>query len=178
MCLLRARSPKLATLFLAVVPRNCWTQRKQGSRRTSSALRTEAAFGGARTKAPPQQYICKDCGWIYDGRQSFDSLDKSYRCPVCNSPKRRSALSKRVLWIQSQASKLASQYVMQRSSKSHSRCKMYMTGRWLFNLLPNNSQVDSILRQNMQEVICQQMSSFFLRHTAQHKWQNFLFLAR
>eukprot|EP00879_Flechtneria_rotunda_P013951 GHRR01014571.1.p1 GENE.GHRR01014571.1~~GHRR01014571.1.p1 ORF type:complete len:136 (+),score=47.07 GHRR01014571.1:479-886(+) len=28
-------------------------------------------------------------GWIYDGREPFDKLPNSYRCPVCNAPKRR-----------------------------------------------------------------------------------------
>ena len=28
-------------------------------------------------------------GYIYDGRVAFDALPSSYRCPVCNSPKRR-----------------------------------------------------------------------------------------
>lgn len=27
--------------------------------------------------------------WIYDGREPFDKLPNSYRCPVCNAPKRR-----------------------------------------------------------------------------------------
>ena len=30
-------------------------------------------------------------GWIYDERAAFDSLPSSYRCPVCNAPKRRCA---------------------------------------------------------------------------------------
>lgn len=34
-------------------------------------------------------YICIDCGYIYDGREAFDKLPNSYRCPVCNAPKRR-----------------------------------------------------------------------------------------
>ena len=59
-------------------------QQQRRSKRSHAANTIEA-----RTKAPTVQYICKDCGWIYDGRQSFESLDKSYRCPVCNSPKRR-----------------------------------------------------------------------------------------
>lgn len=62
-------------------------QQKQ-ARTSRAALVTEAKFG-ARTKAPTTSYICKDCGYIYDERQPFESLDKSYRCPVCNSPKRR-----------------------------------------------------------------------------------------
>eukprot|EP00884_Botryococcus_braunii_P008232 jgi/Botrbrau1/1740/Bobra.116_2s0080.1 len=34
-------------------------------------------------------YICIDCGWIYDGREPFDSLPASFKCPVCKAPKRR-----------------------------------------------------------------------------------------
>ncbi|KAK9790348.1 hypothetical protein WJX73_009526 [Symbiochloris irregularis] len=40
--------------------------------------------GGGKTS-----YICKDCGYIYEGKQSFDSLTKDYECPVCAAPKRR-----------------------------------------------------------------------------------------
>eukprot|EP00878_Enallax_costatus_P045935 GHUV01055476.1.p1 GENE.GHUV01055476.1~~GHUV01055476.1.p1 ORF type:complete len:111 (-),score=24.28 GHUV01055476.1:386-718(-) len=40
------------------------------------------------TKAA-QAYICIDCGYIYDGREPFEKLPSSYRCPVCNAPKRR-----------------------------------------------------------------------------------------
>jgi hypothetical protein len=28
-------------------------------------------------------------GYIYDGKEAFDKLPNSYRCPVCNAPKRR-----------------------------------------------------------------------------------------
>ena len=30
-------------------------------------------------------------GWIYDGIEAFNTLPGSYRCPVCNAPKRRRA---------------------------------------------------------------------------------------
>eukprot|EP00879_Flechtneria_rotunda_P001419 GHRR01001572.1.p1 GENE.GHRR01001572.1~~GHRR01001572.1.p1 ORF type:complete len:131 (+),score=55.12 GHRR01001572.1:176-568(+) len=43
----------------------------------------------ARKTAAKAAYICIDCGWIYDGREPFDKLPNSYRCPVCNAPKRR-----------------------------------------------------------------------------------------
>lgn len=65
--------------------------RKQSSigRRSVS---TQALFGrgggGAKT-ASKTAYICVDCGYIYDERPAFESLDKSYRCPVCSAPKRR-----------------------------------------------------------------------------------------
>lgn len=36
-----------------------------------------------------QAYICRDCGYIYDGRKSFESLSIDYSCPVCQAPKRR-----------------------------------------------------------------------------------------
>ena len=71
---------------------NCFLQISQASKGRATrqrSLTTQAAFGGARTRAPTQSYICRDCGYIYDERQSFESQDKSYRCPVCNSPKRR-----------------------------------------------------------------------------------------
>lgn len=34
-------------------------------------------------------YICVDCGYIYDDSTPFDKLPSSYKCPVCNAPKRR-----------------------------------------------------------------------------------------
>lgn len=58
-----------------------------------AAVITEAKFG-LKTKATSKPYICKDCGYIYEDRQPFETLDKSYRCPVCNSPKRRQASHK------------------------------------------------------------------------------------
>ena len=53
-----------------------------------------ASIGGGRasrlrTNAQATQYICIDCGYIYSGRQPFDELEKSYKCPKCLSPKRR-----------------------------------------------------------------------------------------
>ncbi|GBF94813.1 hypothetical protein Rsub_07985 [Raphidocelis subcapitata] len=60
------------------------------SRRRAVAVsaRKTAAKGGAQAQA----YVCIDCGWIYDGSQGpFEKLPGSYRCPVCNSNKRRFA---------------------------------------------------------------------------------------
>ncbi len=49
-----------------------------------------ARFGGGGVKAASKTaYICADCGYIYDGREAFEGLPSSYRCPVCNAPKRR-----------------------------------------------------------------------------------------
>lgn len=49
-------------------------------------LDVRAAATKAKTKTA---YICVDCGYIYDGRDTFEKLPSSYRCPVCNAPKRR-----------------------------------------------------------------------------------------
>lgn len=46
----------------------------------------------AKTATKATAYICVDCGYIYDGREAFDKLPSSYRCPVCNAPKRRCVL--------------------------------------------------------------------------------------
>ncbi|KAK9845830.1 hypothetical protein WJX81_003756 [Elliptochloris bilobata] len=54
--------------------------------RRSSAL-VEAAFGSKATAKAT--FVCIDCGWIYDGRADFESLPGSFKCPVCNAPKRR-----------------------------------------------------------------------------------------
>lgn len=44
----------------------------------------------ARASTKQQAYICIDCGYIYDGSEGpFEKLPSSYRCPVCNAPKRR-----------------------------------------------------------------------------------------
>jgi len=67
-------------------------QRRAQAHQPSRQLRVQAQAlfgGGGRTKAPKTAYICKDCGYIYDERTPFEDQDKSYRCPVCNAPKRR-----------------------------------------------------------------------------------------
>ncbi|KAK9820426.1 hypothetical protein WJX72_010212 [[Myrmecia] bisecta] len=61
--------------------------RKRGALAAPRPVLTQAAFGAR--KAAKTAYICMDCGYIYDGREAFEGLDKSYRCPVCNAPKRR-----------------------------------------------------------------------------------------
>eukprot|EP00245_Coleochaete_scutata_P006137 TRINITY_DN20306_c0_g1_i1.p3 TRINITY_DN20306_c0_g1~~TRINITY_DN20306_c0_g1_i1.p3 ORF type:complete len:179 (+),score=18.79 TRINITY_DN20306_c0_g1_i1:117-653(+) len=43
----------------------------------------------ARAAATKTAYICRDCGYIYNERKSFDSLTSDYSCPVCAAPKRR-----------------------------------------------------------------------------------------
>ena len=52
---------------------------------------TEALFRGGAKSSNKIAYICRDCGYIYEGREAFEGLDKSYRCPVCQAPKRRCA---------------------------------------------------------------------------------------
>lgn len=42
-----------------------------------------------QTRCKMQAYICKDCGYIYRGPPAFESLPRSYRCPVCGVGKRR-----------------------------------------------------------------------------------------
>uniref|UniRef100_A0A383WB62 Rubredoxin-like domain-containing protein n=1 Tax=Tetradesmus obliquus TaxID=3088 RepID=A0A383WB62_TETOB len=56
------------------------------SSRSRTALRVVARKTAAKTSTA---YICIDCGYIYDGKEAFDKLPNSYRCPVCNAPKRR-----------------------------------------------------------------------------------------
>lgn len=34
-------------------------------------------------------YVCVDCGFIYDAKESFDKVPASYKCPTCQSPKKR-----------------------------------------------------------------------------------------
>ncbi|KAL4418961.1 hypothetical protein ABPG77_000874 [Micractinium sp. CCAP 211/92] len=54
------------------------------------SARAAAQPVSARAAASKQAYICVDCGYIYDGSDgAFDKLPNSYRCPVCNAPKRR-----------------------------------------------------------------------------------------
>jgi len=43
----------------------------------------------ARKTATKTAYICIDCGWIYDGKEPFEKLPNSFKCPVCQAPKRR-----------------------------------------------------------------------------------------
>ncbi|KAF6253108.1 hypothetical protein COO60DRAFT_1628327 [Scenedesmus sp. NREL 46B-D3] len=54
--------------------------------RSRTALLVVARKSAAKTSTA---YICVDCGYIYDGKEAFDKLPNSYRCPVCNAPKRR-----------------------------------------------------------------------------------------
>eukprot|EP00963_Diacronema_lutheri_P012369 scaffold1724_cov341-Pavlova_lutheri.AAC.45 len=42
-----------------------------------------------QTRCKMQAYICKDCGYIYRGPPAFETLPRSYRCPVCGVGKRR-----------------------------------------------------------------------------------------
>ena len=57
----------------------------RGARRRVVSVAARKAAGAAS-----QAYVCIDCGWIYDGKQGpFDKLPASYRCPVCNSGKKR-----------------------------------------------------------------------------------------
>ena len=35
--------------------------------------------------------VCVDCGYIYDGDDAFEKLPSNFKCPVCSSPKKRSA---------------------------------------------------------------------------------------
>ncbi|BDA42158.1 hypothetical protein COCOBI_03-0430 [Coccomyxa sp. Obi] len=70
---------------VASVPR---LRQSRPSPRTRHAVRTQAAFG-AKAKTANQVYLCIDCGYIYDGRVPFAELEKDYRCPVCQAPKRR-----------------------------------------------------------------------------------------
>ncbi|KAG1681031.1 hypothetical protein FOA52_009991 [Chlamydomonas sp. UWO 241] len=42
-----------------------------------------------RVQAAANAMVCIDCGYIYDGKVPFDSLPGSYKCPVCDSPKKR-----------------------------------------------------------------------------------------
>ncbi|CAL5223004.1 g5453 [Coccomyxa viridis] len=67
---------------------SAFTSKRPKSSRGRVAATPQALFG---TKAPSkqEQYLCIDCGYIYDGRVPFQQLEKDYRCPVCNSPKRR-----------------------------------------------------------------------------------------
>lgn len=46
---------------------------------------------GVLTVLQPFMHSVTIGGWIYDERAAFDSLPFSYRCPVCNAPKRRCA---------------------------------------------------------------------------------------
>eukprot|EP00877_Chromochloris_zofingiensis_P004434 jgi/Chrzof1/13992/Cz08g20130.t1 len=43
----------------------------------------------ARKTAAKTAYTCIDCGYIYEGSTAFEKLPNSYRCPVCQAPKRR-----------------------------------------------------------------------------------------
>lgn len=36
---------------------------------------------------PETGYKCEVCGYVYDGKEPFESLPDSYVCPICNAPK-------------------------------------------------------------------------------------------
>eukprot|EP01025_Chloroclados_australasicus_P050180 TRINITY_DN5740_c0_g1_i1.p3 TRINITY_DN5740_c0_g1~~TRINITY_DN5740_c0_g1_i1.p3 ORF type:complete len:129 (-),score=2.22 TRINITY_DN5740_c0_g1_i1:222-608(-) len=46
-------------------------------------------FGGGPSGPEGAYYICAQCGYIYDGREDFQSLDNSYKCPKCTATKRK-----------------------------------------------------------------------------------------
>mmetsp|Transcript_31684 Transcript_31684/g.54804 ORF Transcript_31684/g.54804 Transcript_31684/m.54804 type:complete len:139 (-) Transcript_31684:84-500(-) len=44
----------------------------------------------ATKKATKANYVCVDCGYLYDGKQGpFEELPKGYTCPVCGADKKR-----------------------------------------------------------------------------------------
>ncbi|GAB4822717.1 hypothetical protein N2152v2_009763 [Parachlorella kessleri] len=52
------------------------------------------ALGGERRQVAWQVEVSPHSrtgflGYIYEGKEPFESLPSSYRCPVCNAPKRR-----------------------------------------------------------------------------------------
>jgi len=42
-----------------------------------------------KAQASSSAMVCVDCGYIYDGKEAFDSLPNNYKCPVCDSSKKR-----------------------------------------------------------------------------------------
>jgi len=64
----------------------------RANRQRLPQLRQPVTCRAGAAKATKQKaYICKDCGWIYEGRAAFEELPSSYKCPVCQAPKRRFA---------------------------------------------------------------------------------------
>jgi rubredoxin len=80
------KSLQSSSLFQPLPSLRGAVRRAQGHRRQQVVV--QALFKGSakRTSTP---YLCIDCGYIYDGREPFSSLPNSYRCPVCQAPKRR-----------------------------------------------------------------------------------------
>ena len=55
----------------------------------SSRTAVVSLFGfGSKSAAATESYICIDCGYIYVGAD-FSKEPNSYKCPACDSPKRR-----------------------------------------------------------------------------------------
>ncbi|KAI8464737.1 MAG: rubredoxin-like protein [Monoraphidium minutum] len=62
----------------------------QAAARSRQRVVAVAARKAAGKAASTAAYICLDCGWVYDGSKGpFEKLPNNYRCPVCNSPKKR-----------------------------------------------------------------------------------------
>ena len=36
---------------------------------------------------PAGKYVCKICGYVYDGAIPFEELPDTWTCPVCGAPK-------------------------------------------------------------------------------------------
>lgn len=34
-----------------------------------------------------EQYVCKVCGYVYDGEEPFENLPEDWLCPICGEPK-------------------------------------------------------------------------------------------
>ena len=41
----------------------------------------------AEQTARAEQYVCKVCGYVYDGDTPFEQLPDDWKCPICGAPK-------------------------------------------------------------------------------------------
>ncbi len=49
--------------------------------------KTAPTYIKAKNDADTDKYVCKVCGYIYDGETPFEDLPEDYLCPICKKPK-------------------------------------------------------------------------------------------
>lgn len=86
-------------MAMSMATRTAAPGRMPGRRRVVEVAARKSAGKAAKPTPKPapkksgpaaEAYICLDCGWVYTGQKGpFEKLPENYRCPVCNSPKRR-----------------------------------------------------------------------------------------
>jgi flavin reductase (DIM6/NTAB) family NADH-FMN oxidoreductase RutF/rubredoxin len=55
--------------------------------RTMEAFKAFKVTGTAPAAAKGEKWVCKICGYVYDGEIPFEQLPEDWTCPICSHPK-------------------------------------------------------------------------------------------